>query len=642
MTSSSTLRPISEISVKRILLGSFALLTLAACKPKETPPLQIPVDVARRRDIAVTAEATGRIEPINVVDIKSKAGGQIIYMPVETGTQVQPGDTIVALDKRDVEAAYMQSEANLNAAKARLANAIRLQEQNAQLFEAGFISKRDKDNSDLDVTNQRTNLISAEQALELARQRLEDATIVAPSVGTILDKLVSQGTVIASASNSASGGTTLVRMADLSRVRARVLVSETDIGKVDPGLPATILVDAFPNRPFEGVVEKIEPQAVVDQNVTMFPVSVSLPNEEGALKPGMNGEVSISVERKTQVLSIPLDAFRLANEASTVAEMFGVTREAVDSVARVGQSRARTQQFQISDEAGSEVPVGRGGPPAGGQGGNGRQGAGGQGGQGGTGAQGGGRGMPQVTGEQCSAVTAAISRVQGLQQQLESINTRQMQPDADRAALGNERRELLEKAGIETPVYTACRMREMQAQNPGAGRGEGNTGRGGANAGRGGRGGRGGGAGGRGGNGAPGVGNLGQRNMGLGVRGQGLAQQGIVFVQIGVDTTAKPAKPIFEPRFVRLGSQNYDYAEVTEGLQEGEVVALLAAARIEVARRQAAERQKANTSLIPGMGGGAGRGGPGGMGGMGGPGMGGGPGGGGGGGGGGRGGGRGN
>jgi HlyD family secretion protein len=83
----------------------------------------------------------------------------------------------------------------------------------------------------------------------------------------------------------------------------------------------------------------MEPQAVVDQNVTMFPVSVSLPNEEGALMPGMNGEVSISDDRKSNVRAIPLDAFRVSNEASTVADMFGVTKELVDSVARAGAAR---------------------------------------------------------------------------------------------------------------------------------------------------------------------------------------------------------------------------------------------------------------------------------------------------------------
>ncbi len=378
MTHASLLHRTSENYVKRILLGSFLLAGLTACQGKKEAPLQIPTDVARRRTIAVTADATGKIEPINVVDIKSKAGGQIIAGPPETGTHMMPGDLIVDLDKKDVNSALEQAQADLDAAEAKLENSKALQKQNIALFTANVITKREKEASDLDVTNQTSSVIRATQALELAKQRVNDATIRAPIEGTILNKLVSTGTVIASASNSASGGTTLVQMANLTRVRARVLVSETDIGKVQVGMTTTVLVDAYPNKPFIGVVEKMEPQAVVDQNVTMFPVLVSLANEEGALMPGMNGEVSISVEQKNNVLSIPLDAFRLANEAGTVAEMFGVTKEMVDSVAKAGQSM-RPAPSVMTDDSASQVPVGRGSP--GGRGGAGgvQQGAGGQG-----------------------------------------------------------------------------------------------------------------------------------------------------------------------------------------------------------------------------------------------------------------------
>ena len=99
--------------------------------------------------------------------------------------------------------------------------------------------------------------------LDLAKQRLEDATVVAPVSGTIIDKPVSLGQVIASATGSVTGGTTLLKMADLTKVRVRALVNETDIGNVRAGQPARVTVDAYPERPFQGVVEKIEPQAVV-------------------------------------------------------------------------------------------------------------------------------------------------------------------------------------------------------------------------------------------------------------------------------------------------------------------------------------------------------------------------------------------
>ena len=98
-------------------------------------------------------------------------------------------------------------------------------------------------------------------------------------------------------------------------MRIRALFNETDIGNVHPGEPANVTVDAYPDRRFSGVVEKIEPQAVVQQNVTMFPVLVNLDNPEGLLKPGMNGEVAVLIDERDDVLAIPNDAIKNPREA---------------------------------------------------------------------------------------------------------------------------------------------------------------------------------------------------------------------------------------------------------------------------------------------------------------------------------------
>jgi HlyD family secretion protein len=148
--------------------------------------------------------------------------------------------------------------------------------------------------------------------------------------------------VITSATSSASGGTTILKMADLSKVRLRAMVNETDIGNVLPGQLATVTVDAFPNRRFQGVVEKVEPQAVVQQSVTMFPVLVSLSNLDGALKPGMNGEVVMEVLRKDNVLAIPSEAVRSMREASTVAPVLGLEADAIRTATQAAFAGRRT------------------------------------------------------------------------------------------------------------------------------------------------------------------------------------------------------------------------------------------------------------------------------------------------------------
>ena len=134
-------------------------------------------------------------------------------------------------------------------------------------------------------------MVRTEVALENARITLEDTSVRAPSAGTIIEKTVEPGIVITSPTQAVSGGTVLMKMADLTSVQVRTRVDETDIGKIQPGMQTRVTVAAYPNQPFDGVVLKIEPQAIVEQNVTMFAVLIKLQNRGGLLKPGMNAEV---------------------------------------------------------------------------------------------------------------------------------------------------------------------------------------------------------------------------------------------------------------------------------------------------------------------------------------------------------------
>ncbi len=147
--------------------------------------------------------------------------------------------------------------------------------------------------------------------------------------GVIIEKNVEIGTVISSATREVGGGTVLLRMANLDTVQVRALVDETDIGKVEPDLRVTITVDAYPNRPFRGRVLKIEPQATLDQNVTMFPVLVRIPNREGLLRPGMNAEVEVHVGRRDQVVAVPNAALRTPRDVNSAAGVLGIEPDAV-------------------------------------------------------------------------------------------------------------------------------------------------------------------------------------------------------------------------------------------------------------------------------------------------------------------------
>ena len=331
-----------------VAIGATAGVVLVRRARVRSTFVPVMTEAVQRRDIALTIEATGTVEPIDLVEVKSKASGQIIRMPVEVGTLVKANDLLAQIDTRDVKNQYDQALAALRAAEAKANISGAQQKRSDDLFTQGAITADEHEAAVLDYANAQAQLVGARTNLDLAKQRLDDATVRAPIAGTVLEQLVSAGQVISSATTSASGGTSLLKMADLSRIRLRALVSETDVGNVHPGQTASVTVDAFPQRTFTGQVEKIEPEAVVQQSVTMFPVLISISNEERLLLPGMNGEVAMLVDRHDGVPAVPLDAVRSVRELPVAAAALGLDPDSVRmQVERQIQARAAERASRL-------------------------------------------------------------------------------------------------------------------------------------------------------------------------------------------------------------------------------------------------------------------------------------------------------
>jgi HlyD family secretion protein len=245
-------------------------------------------------------------------------------MPVAIGSVVRAGDLLAQIDPLTVRNQYNQLLAALKAAQAGISITAAQKQRADDLYSREAMTAVDHEAAQLGAANAQAALARASADLQIARQALDDATVRAPSAGTIVEQTATKGMVITSGTSSASGGTTLFKMADLNHIQMQALVGETDVGNLAPGMTATVTVDAFPNRQFRGHVIKVEPQAVVQQSVTMFPVLVAIENENGRLLPGMNGQVTIGIARRTQVLAVPLDAVRSMRELPTVATTLGL------------------------------------------------------------------------------------------------------------------------------------------------------------------------------------------------------------------------------------------------------------------------------------------------------------------------------
>jgi HlyD family secretion protein len=282
------------------------------------------------RDIIVAANAAGTVEPIRTIEVKSKASGEIFELHVETGDVVRAGQLLVRVDPRIPQATLRQAQADLELAEAQLENAQAQLRRSEGLFETQSITEEEYDNTKLSVASANAQLVRAQRSLSDAEISAEDTDVRAPGSGVIIQKNVEVGTVISSATREVGGGTILLQMANLDTVQIRSLVDETDIGKISEDLEVTILVDAYPNRPFEGRVLRIEPQATVAQNVTMFPVLVRIPNNDGFLRPGMNAEVEMHVGSKYGAIAVPNAALRTDGaDVTSAAEVLGFDPEEV-------------------------------------------------------------------------------------------------------------------------------------------------------------------------------------------------------------------------------------------------------------------------------------------------------------------------
>ncbi|SVB92665.1 uncharacterized protein METZ01_LOCUS245519, partial [marine metagenome] len=272
---------------KKPTVAAALIAALSGCTTGEANEAEqtLQIETASRQSIVSSVEATGTIEPIRIIEVKSQAGGEVLALPVELGDNVERGKLLVRIDPRDVNNTFEQAKADLDVAVARFDVAERQLDRMQELHSSDIVTEVELESAILEHANANAALVRAKTNLELAEDKLNDVTLRAPITGTIVERTVEQGQVV-TGTRDLTGGTVLMRMADLTEVQVRTLVDETDIGRLEPGLPAEITVEAYPNRTFHGTVLKIEPQAVVEQNVTMFAVLTRIQNDEDLLRPG--------------------------------------------------------------------------------------------------------------------------------------------------------------------------------------------------------------------------------------------------------------------------------------------------------------------------------------------------------------------
>ena len=293
----------------------------------------------RQGDLVEMASASGTVEPDIQVDVKSRGSGEVIEVIVQEGDEVEAGDVLVRLDPRDAEQALREAEMARSRANDDLTQAYaQLRVTQAQATEAqaesavrnrgaqlGLVSAEDRraSASSADVARanvtlrqaqaraSRTAVESAELRVDEARRRLEETTIHAPVTGTVLSVNVEVGSIVASGITNVNGGTTLMTVADLSDLRVVGAIDEAQVGQVEVGQEVTVRVDAYPQRSFTGLVDRVSPLGVETSNIVTFDVEVVI-NDQAAhlLRSGMSADLEIVTQRYEDVALIPITAIQ--------------------------------------------------------------------------------------------------------------------------------------------------------------------------------------------------------------------------------------------------------------------------------------------------------------------------------------------
>ena len=282
------------------------------------------------KNLFVSIEASGLIEAISSVEIKSKASGEILFLGAEVGDFIDKGSMLSQIDQRTPKNILDQSKSDLTASNVRLENAEAQFKRGKKLHDNGSISDKDFEDIQEAFAQAKSTLVRTQVTYENAKIALDDTVVRSPVSGTVISRPVEVGQVISSPTQAVGGGTVLMTMADLSKVRVRALVDEIDVGKVSIGQKVSIKVAAYRDKEFFGTVSKIEPMARVEQNVTTFPVLIDIDNKENLLLLGMNTDVVIDVLNKEVALSSPSMSLRTRKDIYSAASIINIPTDSVD------------------------------------------------------------------------------------------------------------------------------------------------------------------------------------------------------------------------------------------------------------------------------------------------------------------------
>jgi len=281
--------------------------------------------VVEKSNVISRVSTSGSLQAVVTVDVGSQVSGRVQELYADFNSKVKKGQKIAKIDPSLFQAAVVQAEANVTAARANVTrleitaeDSERQARRASEVFAQRLISETERDNAvataraaRASVAQAKGQLAQAQAQLEQARTNLRYTDIISPTDGVVISRAVNVGQTVA-ASLQAPVIFTIAQ--DLAKMEVHTNVAESDIGRLKPGMRVSFTVDAYPGEPFRGSIRDIRNAPQVVQNVVTYDAVIDVSNDDLKLKPGMTATVSVITDRRRDVLTVPNAALRFRPE----------------------------------------------------------------------------------------------------------------------------------------------------------------------------------------------------------------------------------------------------------------------------------------------------------------------------------------
>jgi HlyD family secretion protein len=278
--------------------------------------------IVETKDIDFVVTVAGEITPAEQVSVRPEVNGMIEELPVDVGDKVKKGDLLFSLDDKNMRIEIEQKQTQIDAANLQLEKAKRNFERDRKLFEAKLVSREAFQNTETEFSLAQNSIERTQKDLDLAMERLERTQILAPFDCTILTRPVSAGQAV-SGSGGFNSGTEVLTIADLTQMIINAHVNQADVSRLTVGLNVEIQVEAISGLTVMGIVERIAPQATIENGIKGFSARIFLKEIDPRIQPGMTANIKIPVQSAAGVVAVPLGAvFTEYNESIKKQERY--------------------------------------------------------------------------------------------------------------------------------------------------------------------------------------------------------------------------------------------------------------------------------------------------------------------------------